>query len=118
MFKHIVAGLLMYLWNWMIDFQKPITYSETETHNDYKLKINRTDCTQIIVVKQLRLVRKPSRLFKKKVAYLYDVTQYTFIDGKNCAIKSNRYPEYCWSLFRITKIPHLMAMNAFLYTTY
>lgn len=117
MFKHFIAGLLMYLWNWLVKFQEPVTYSETETNHDYKFRINRTDCTHIIVVKQLKLVRKTSNSIWKKVVYVYDVKQYTFVDGNNCTVKGDRYPEYCWALFRITKIPHLMAMNAFLYTT-
>lgn len=114
MFTQLITSLLMYVWNYFVDYQKPVEYSQVETNNNYRFKVEKDEQVLIIEVKQLKLSRIPKKPFRSKVVYLYEVTQYAFKDGVFTGSINDKYPEFCTRLFRNTKIPHLMAVNAFL----
>ena len=114
MVRQLIAGLLMYVWNAFVDFQKPIVYTIVETNNNQTFRFNRDGFIYLLEVKQLRKKRKPRFPFRSKIVYLYEVTQYTFKDNAFVNKRSDKLPEFCIFLFRNTKIPHVLAANAFL----
>lgn len=104
----------MYLWNMLVEYQKPVEYTAIETNNNHTFKTNKNDLIFLLEVKQLRVKRKPRFPFISKVIYQYDVTQYTFRDNVFVNKRNARMPEFSFFLFRNTKIPHVLATNAFL----
>lgn len=114
MFTQFLVILLSHFWNKVTEYQKPIVYKSIETHNNYRLKHELDGCLLILEIKQLRQVRAPRFPFLNRTVYQYAITQYTYKEGVNVSVVKDKYPEYCWRWFRNTKIPHLMAVNAFL----
>ena len=114
MFRQIVSGLLMYIWNIFVDYHKPVKYTYDETHNNHMFRINEGNLTYVLEVKQIKVKRKPRFPFKSRVSYLYEVTQYVFKNGDFVNRITERMPEFSFFLFRNTKIPHVLAVNAFL----
>ncbi len=107
----------MYVWNMIVNYQKPIVYELSETPNRYMSHQHEGDgITNIFEVKQLKHSRIPKKPFRGKVIYQYEVTQYVFKEGNFQSSKTERMPEYGGWLFRNTKVPHILAINAFLHT--
>lgn len=107
----------MYLWNTVVHYQKPVTYKVVETPNRYMSHQHEAGgITYIFEVKQLRHSRTPKKPFIGKTVYQYEVTQYVFKEGDFQASVTKEMPEYSFWLFRNTKIPHVLAINAFLHT--
>ena len=114
MFTQVLVVLLSHIWNFVTEYQKPINYITSETHNNHLLKHGEGDNVVIFEIKQIKRMRIPRHPFPKRTVYQYVVTQYTYREGNNINISRDTLPEYCGKLFRNTKIPHLMAVNAFL----
>lgn len=114
---NLLIGFVMFLWNKMVHHQKPITYDAVETPNRYMCHQKHPgDITHVFEVKQLKMSRTPKKPFWGKTIYQYEVTMYVFVGGEYEQKRSARLPEYCYFLFRNTKIPHVLAINAFLNT--
>ena len=114
MFAKFLVVLLYQIWNKITELQKPVKYEQVETNNNHRFKHEVNGCVLIFEVKQLRECRIPKFPFLRKTVYQYAVTQYAFKDGVFTNAKEDKIPEFCNWVFRNTKIPHLMAVNAFL----
>lgn len=68
----------------------------------------------LIEVKQIKYCRRPRPPFMRRVVYLYQVTQYVFKDKHVIDTISRTMPELCNFMFRNTKVPYVLAVNAFL----
>lgn len=112
----LISMLLTFIWNFIYEYQRPVLYFECETNNNYSVKHidPASNLHYIFEVKQIKLQRRPQKPFWKSTVYLYDVNQYLFVNGKFVDKVCIRYPEYSLSLFRNTKVPHVLAINAFL----
>ena len=114
MVRQIIAALLMYLWNTVVEYQKPVKYSSIETNNNHSFRFHKDNVVYVLEVKQLKVRRKPRFPFRSRTSYLYEVTQYVFKNGDFVDRITVRMPEFSSLLFRNTKIPHVLAVNAFL----
>ena len=68
----------------------------------------------MLEVQQIRYSRSPKPPFVGKVIYVYQVTQYVFKDKHLVNTISKTMPEFSGKMFRNTRVPYVLAVNAFL----
>jgi len=111
----LILRVMMHFWNIINIYQRPVVYQQTVTNNRYMSHKRELDnVTHVFDVKQLKISRTPRKPFRAKAVYSYEVSRYTFREGEFIDKHTVRMPELCLFLFRNTKIPHVLAINAFL----
>ena len=68
----------------------------------------------VMEVTQIRHCRNPKPPFIGKAIYVYQVTQYVFKDKHLVNTISKTMPEFSGKMFRNTRVPYVLAVNAFL----
>lgn len=105
--------LLSFFWNWWVKFHIPVTY-QAQFVNKEVFKRKDGDYFHVIEVSQFKYSRVPRPPFLGRAVYQYEVTQCIFKD-KHLVTKTTRVmPEYSSILFRNTRVPYVLAVNAFL----
>ena len=94
--------VLSFFWNWWVQYHAPVSY--------HSKLLN----TEVMEVRQIRYNRNPKPPFVGKVIYVYHVTQYVFKDKHLVKTISKTMPEFSGKLFRNTRVPYVLAVNAFL----
>lgn len=105
--------MLSFLWNWLVQFHMPVYYKAQLVNTEVITK--RDDAFHYVIeVTQIRYSRNPKPPFLGKVVYVYKVTQYVFKDKHLINTVSKTMPEFSGRLFRNTRVPYVLAVNAFL----
>ena len=94
-------------------YHTPVSYHSELLNTEVITK--KDDIFQYMLeVQQIRYSRSPKSPFARKVIYVYHVTQYVFKDKHLVKTISKTMPEFSGKLFRNTRVPYVLAVNAFL----
>ena len=105
--------MLSFFWNWWVQYHAPVSYHSKLLNTEVITK--KDDIFQYVMeVRQIRYNRNPKPPFVGKVIYVYHVTQYVFKDKHLVKTISKTMPEFSGKLFRNTRVPYVLAVNAFL----
>lgn len=105
--------VLSFFWNWWVQYHAPVSYHSELLNTEVITK--KDDIFQYVMeVRQIRYNRNPKPPFVGKVIYVYHVTQYVFKDKHPVKTISKTMPEFSGKLFRNTRVPYVLAVNAFL----
>lgn len=107
-------AILVWFWNVLAKLHAPVKYESLVTGNSYTSRTeDKNGISQLYYVKQLKIIRSPRRPFFPRIQYIYEVTEMTYRDNRFEIGKTRSFPDLAGGLFRRTKIPHVLAINAF-----
>lgn len=112
----MLTALLVWWWNVLMTHSTPFRYAHVSTGNNH-ITHTQNDPMQnayVFEVVQLKVSRHPKLPFLPRVIYQYRVTRHHFHKDKFVKSQTDVMPELCSRLFRNTKVPHVLAVNAFL----
>ena len=112
MLNQLIVLLLSYFWNLFVDLHDPVYYDSLTTGSNV-FKRDEGGLSFLTVVNQLRLTRKPRFPFPTKEVYQYEVIEFTFKDNHLIDKQTMTMPEYSSFWFRNTRVPYVLAVNAF-----
>lgn len=112
----MLTALLVWWWNVLVRHSSPFEYVHVSTGNNHitHTQNEKTQEGYVFEVIQLKVSRRPRTLFRSRTVYQYRVTRHYFHKEKFVRSQSDVMPEFCSFLFRNTKVPHVLAVNAFL----
>lgn len=105
--------MLSFFWNWLVQFHQPVQY-KAELVNTEVITKKDDDYHYVMEVSQIRYNRTPKPPFIGRKVYAYQVTQYVFKDKHLVNSVSKTIPEFSSFMFRNTRVPYVLAVNAFL----